>query len=67
MGSADDGSRERYTREVYFKDLPQETDNSRQTTIDLGKGSSYYGRKEGRVTRKLPPADSLGKLGIGRQ
>jgi len=42
-------------------------DSSRQTTIDSGKGSSYYGRKEGRVIKKSPPEDLLGKLGIRRQ
>jgi hypothetical protein len=67
IGSIDNGLRERYTRKVYFKDLLQETDSSRQTTTDLEKGSSYYGRKESRVTRKLPPEDLLGKLGIRRQ
>jgi len=51
---------------VYFKDLPYETDSSGQTTTGLGRSGSY-GRKEGRVTRKLPPEDLLGKLGIERQ
>jgi len=66
MGSVDDGLRERRTRKVYFKDLPQETYSGRQTTTDSGRSGSHYGRKEGRVIRKLPPEDLLGKLGIGR-
>jgi len=67
MGSADDGSRERRTRKVHFKDPPQETYSGRQTTTDSGRSGSHHGRKEGRVTRKSPPEDSPGKLGIGRQ
>jgi hypothetical protein len=67
MGSTDDGSYERYTGKVYFKDPPQETGSGGQTATDSGKGSSHYSRKEGKVIRKLPPEDSLGKLGIGRQ
>jgi hypothetical protein len=67
MGSIDDGLRECCTRQVYFKDLPHETGSSKQTAIGSGRSSSYYGRKEGRVIRKLPPEDLLGKLGIRRQ
>ena len=68
MGSVDDGLYGYRTKgRVYFKDPLYETVSDKRSATNSGRSGSYYGRKEGRVIKKLPPEDSLGQLGIGRQ